>query len=325
MTDAGAASPKPFWLRWKTPLMVGFYLILATVCVLAIKSALKDQSLESIGQAFQGLSPIKLGLAALLVAATYSVLVVIEAFAHREAHVRMSLPRLIFSTFTANGIAIGVGAGPLSGGAVRARLFAAWGLPIGAAGVTAASVTVISLSGGAALAGLGFALDPTPVSNATGLAETLVRGIGLAILLTLAALVIAAGKEQRGLKVFGQPVNVPHGGGASARIGVGALDWMLSASVLYVLLPEETRGGFFAFVAVFAAAHFMGMAMGTPAGLGVFDAVMLHLAPGHMSSSAILVALVIYRIVAFLTPLVLATMCLLIFEATHRGKTNSSA
>lgn len=319
-SPSAASPPQPFkrwpWLRW---VILAVYAVIAVVCVAVIGNAFREQGVDGVWRALTGIPPWTLALAISLVVANYALFVAIEAFAHRDAHVRLAPGRLVFSAFVANAIAIGIGAGAVSGAAVRARLFQRWGFSPGQAAITAGSVLLISLSGGAVVAAVGLIVEPIHLAQGTGLATEIIRAIGLAIVGGIIAGLVVAGRDARVFKVFGHDLHVPHAGGIGARLSVAALDWVVGAAILFVLLPPETRGSFFAFATVFAAAHFVAMATGAPAGLGVFDAIILHAAPGGTAQGELLAGLLVYRAITFLVPLMLALSMLAVFEAV-RGR-----
>src|SRR5262249_30730122 len=83
----------------------------------------------------------------------------------------------------------------------------------------------------------------------------------------------------------------------------------LAAAVLYVLLPAH-RPAFRDFVAVFLMAQVAGVASHVPAGLGVFEVVLLKLFPKNAAGSALLASLLAYRVIYYLLPLLVAAALL---------------
>jgi uncharacterized membrane protein YbhN (UPF0104 family) len=100
---------------------------------------------------------------------------------------------------------------------------------------------------------------------------------------------------------------VPHPTFSSAvgQIGVSVADWLFSGAALFVLLPS--RVPFHVFFAVFLLGQIAGLVAQVPAGLGVFEAVMLWGLTPALSTASVLVALVGYRLVYFFLPLAIAT------------------
>jgi uncharacterized membrane protein YbhN (UPF0104 family) len=102
-------------------------------------------------------------------------------------------------------------------------------------------------------------------------------------------------------------------GRALAQIGVSAADWVFSGAALYALLPHAVP--FHVFFAVFLLGQIAALVAQIPGGLGVFEAVILWGLRPALSTPAILVGLVGYRLVYFLLPLVLATGIWVLREA----------
>lgn len=298
----------------RRPAIVAFYLAVLALCAWAIRSAFKNKGPGDVLDALLAIPTSTLWMAIGLVGAIYAVLCVVEYLAHRDAGVKVSLRRVIFSGLVGNAIAIGAGLGPVSGGAVRARLFSAWGQSPAAGTLVAAVVTMTSLSGGALLASAGVVIHPAPLAATIGVPTLLPRLVGVIAIAVIAAALVGAGFLKGARRLFGIESQVPGARGAALRLSLGAFDWLLSASVLYILLPESTHGPFFAFAAVFAAAHFAGMAAGTPSGLGVFDAIMLNVAPTKATADQLAAALLLYRLIAFFMPLGLAVFSLAVYE-----------
>jgi uncharacterized membrane protein YbhN (UPF0104 family) len=101
---------------------------------------------------------------------------------------------------------------------------------------------------------------------------------------------------------------------ALAQLGVSAGDWVLSGAALYVLLPH--RVPFHVFFAVFLLGQIAGLVAQVPAGLGVFEAVMLWGLTPALTTASVLIALVGYRLVYFFLPLAAAT----VVWAVHEGR-----
>ena len=88
------------------------------------------------------------------------------------------------------------------------------------------------------------------------------------------------------------------------------LDWALAAAVLYVLLPPGLPFGFLSFVGLFALANLGGLISNVPGGIGVFEAVVLLAVPDGGASGAVAAALIGYRLIYYLLPLVVAALLL---------------
>ena len=113
---------------------------------------------------------------------------------------------------------------------------------------------------------------------------------------------------------------------ALAQLVVGAFDWLLTASALYVLIPEVNKHpvSFVSFFSIFVLAQIIGLLSHVPGGLGVFEAVMvLMLKSGHPSirPEAAFGALVVFRVVYYLLPLVVGSAAMGAYElVVHRQR-----
>jgi phosphatidylglycerol lysyltransferase len=110
---------------------------------------------------------------------------------------------------------------------------------------------------------------------------------------------------------------VPSAGLAATQVLVSSIDWLLAAAVLYVLLPEGSLP-FITFAGLFLVAILAGMISHVPGGVGVFDTLMVVFLSPYLDSSVVLPALVVFRAIYFLGPLIVGVAGLVIDEAWLR-------
>lgn len=277
-------------------------LLIAALCIWAIVNAMRGQALADI-IATIGATPFGVvALAATLVFINYGVMCGMEMLAMRDAGVHASAAKAAASAFVGNALSVAAGLGPISGASVRAALFHRWRLPLYAAPAVAIGVTLMSLAGGASLAALGTVLQPAAVAGVLDAPLALVRGVGVAFLTLVAGAMVVIGRSRMAFSLFGARLSVPSAGGALLRIGLGALDWWISANVFFALLNGTLNWAPLSFVTTFASAHFAGMAVGAPAGIGVFDAIFLQLGAGDIAPAQVAAALLLYRLVSYALP-----------------------
>ena len=105
---------------------------------------------------------------------------------------------------------------------------------------------------------------------------------------------------------------------AAALIALSAADWLLTATVLFVVLPPALLLPFPAFVSVYLVAQAIGMLSHVPGGAGVFEATMLTALAASAGSDAragLVASLVVYRLVYYLVPLGGAILVAIVVEA----------
>ena len=93
----------------------------------------------------------------------------------------------------------------------------------------------------------------------------------------------------------------------------------LAALVVYLLLPQGVSVSYSAFVGVFLLAAGAGIISHVPAGLGVFETVVLLLLPREVSTPAVLSGLFAYRVIYYLMPLAAAVTLLAGHEIRRAG------
>lgn len=291
-----------------------FYAAVATFCVFAIAHALGDGGIGSVFAALAAIEPSKIGASAVCVVLIFFVLWLIERAALDHARAPKIAKRKIGRALVANTVSLGAGFGLLSGGALRARLYAPLGIDAPTAFYIASTVTVASLLGGGFIVALGLILMP-----GEGLVDEQWRWIGFSALAGIGALLVLCGRDGRAFDVLGRRIELPHAPRLAFWIALGALDWMCSAAALYMLVPEAGRLAFPEFAALFTTSHYIAMMTGAPAGLGVFDALMLNAASHGSDAGAVGAALIVHRTLSFLLPVLLGFLGLLALEAGRLG------
>ncbi|WP_054056651.1 bifunctional lysylphosphatidylglycerol flippase/synthetase MprF, partial [Pseudomonas asplenii] len=94
---------------------------------------------------------------------------------------------------------------------------------------------------------------------------------------------------------------------------ITALDVAAAATVLYLLLPEAPPFG--AFLLVYLLALAAGVLSHVPGGVGVFEAILLAAFTNELGAAPLAAALLLYRLIYVLLPLLLACLALLSTEA----------
>lgn len=103
----------------------------------------------------------------------------------------------------------------------------------------------------------------------------------------------------------------------AAQIGITTLDFYLTSTILFVLLPPAAGLSYLPFLRACALAHTLGMLSLIPGGLGVFEATMFGLLAADLAGigrGALTAALLAYRIVYYVLPLAVASATALVLE-----------
>ncbi|MBP1882746.1 bifunctional lysylphosphatidylglycerol flippase/synthetase MprF [Sinorhizobium mexicanum] len=221
-------------------------------------------------------------------------------------YIKRKLPYADVALTAACAYAVGntAGFGPLSGGAIRYRSYSRLGLQPEEIARVVAFVTLAFGLGLATVTCLSLLTVGEYVAPLTGLEPFWLRTIAIIVLGGLLTTFILAG-EGREVSIGRFSLRLPDSRTASRQFLVTALDLAASASVLYVLLPSGTIG-WPAFLAVYSFAVGIGVLSHVPAGLGVFEAVMIATLGRTADVDTILGALVLYRLIYHVLPLLIA-------------------
>jgi uncharacterized membrane protein YbhN (UPF0104 family) len=205
----------------------------------------------------------------------------------------------------------------VGGVAFRLRLYSRLGL------ATSVITRVMTLSmltnwiGYLLLGGVVFSLVPPPLPDnwaITTMGLRLVGGVLVGVAVLYAAL--CAFSSQRSFTVRRHTIELPSARLAALQLAMGAANWLLMSGVVFVLLGQ--RIAFPTVVSVMLLAAIAGVITHVPAGLGVLEAVFVALLSHQLPESALLAALVAYRVIYYLVPLGLAAVVYLALEAWTR-------
>ncbi|MEI3853343.1 MULTISPECIES: bifunctional lysylphosphatidylglycerol flippase/synthetase MprF [Ensifer] len=221
-------------------------------------------------------------------------------------YVRRKLPYADVALTAACAYAVGntAGFGALSGGAIRYRSYSRLGIEPENIGRIIAFVTLAFGLGLLTVTCLSLLAVGEYVAPMTGLDPLLLRLIAVVILGGLFTVFFLA-RDGREVSLGRLTLRLPDSRTVSRQFLVTALDLAASATVLYVLLPAGTIG-WPAFLAVYSLAVGVGVLSHVPAGLGVFETIIIATLGHNTDVDTILGALVLYRVIYHVLPLVIA-------------------
>ena len=285
-------------------------LVLFSLAVWALHQELRDYHYHDVIHSLRGLSGGAVSLALLFTALNYAVLTGYDALALRYVERTLSYGKISLASFIGYAFSNNVGLSAIAGSGVRFRLYSAWGLSTLEIAKVVVFYSVTFWVGLLGIGGATFVLEPMalPAQFHVPLATTL--PLGAALLAILAAYLAAALTLRKPLVVRGITFAFPSFGVACTQTLLSALDWILAAAVLYALLPSGADLTFVAFLGIFLLGQFAGVVSHIPGGLGVFEGVLFALLSGKVPPDAFLAALVAYRVIYYLLPLILAAVLL---------------
>jgi phosphatidylglycerol lysyltransferase len=319
-TSPGVNPRIPSWpqvmTRWGPRLITAAVLGLA---VWAVAHELRTYHLSDILASLAALPAGRVVAAIALMTLGHLVHVGYDILALRYAGHPLPWHKVAFGSLITYSVSAATGFTGVIGASLRYRFWSVWGVSAGEIlkGVSFAALT--AGLGAAATAGVALALHPSALSVSTGLPIGSVRGVGLGLLAIIAAYVVACMAIRRPLRLGRHTLELPAPRLAVVQIVVATVDWAIAGSVFFVLLPPATSLPFSGFLSIFLAAQVGGLLAHVPAGLGVFDAVILLLLGPFHSPTTGAAALIAYRGVAYLLPFLAAALALGGFELRRRA------
>ncbi len=251
-----------------------------------------------------------IALAGLCVAAGYFTLTFYDLFALRAIG-KADVPYRVaaFAGFTSYSVGHNVGASVFTGGAVRYRVYSAWGL----SAIDVAKVCFLAgltfWLGNAAVLGMSVAYHPEAASSIDQLPPWLNRIVAIGILLILCLYVAWVSLKSRLVGRGNWTVILPSGSLTLLQIAIGIIDLGFCALAMYILVPEEPHVGFVVVAVIFVSATLLGFASHSPGGLGVFDAAML-VGLFQFDREELLAGMLLFRLLYYITPFVISVVLL---------------
>ncbi|HVV42794.1 MAG TPA: UPF0104 family protein [Nitrobacter sp.] len=298
--------------------------VIAVACYVLFH-ILKGIRINEVLQAIEQTEPRSIALAALFVAAGYFTLTFYDLFAVRAigaSHVPYRINAL--TAFTSYSVGHNVGASVFTGGAVRYRIYSAWGLnAIDVAKICFLAGLTFWL-GNAAVLGLGIAYHPEAAANIDQLPPWCNRLLAVIILLALIGYVIWVSVKPRSVGRGPWTVVLPGGAMTLLQIAIGIVDLGFCALAMYVLVPDEPNLGFVVVAVIFVSATLLGFASHSPGGLGVFDAAML-VGLWQMDKEQLLAGMLLFRLLYYIAPFVISVIVLTFREVIVNARQKRSA
>jgi len=287
---------------------IGFFIsaIIIIIAVVVLARILHDIEVNEVVQALRESEARDIVLASLFVAFGYFTLTFYDLFALRTIG-RSDIPYRVAALggFTSYAIGHNVGASVVTGGAVRYRVYSAWGLDAMSVAKVCFIAGLTFWLGNATVLGLGIAYAPQAATAIDQLPVWLNRTVAFLTLFVLASYVAWVWNKPRVIGREGWQVRLPGGPSTLLQIGIGIVDLTFCALAMYMLVPDEPNTSFVAVAVIFVSATLLGFASAAPGGIGVFDAAML-VALWEYDKEELLAGLLLFRLIYYVVPFALS-------------------
>jgi len=296
---------RTWWPHAKRGLTLAFFALIAW---LLIDQARSIEWME-VGKAMTRLPPAAIGMAAVLAALSFVVYTTFDLIG--RAYTRHALPTRCVMLVAFISYVFNLNVGSLVGGvAFRYRLYAEFGLGNGVITRVLSMSMLSNWLGYFALAGIVLCFF-TPELPAQWQAQwqtpaRLLPWLGAILLgLPLAYVLACALLKRRYWRWRSHRLALPTVRMATLQVALAMLNWVLIAAIVFVIL--QARVDYPLVLTVLLIAAVAGLIVHVPGGLGVIEAVFVAMLAAHLSATEVLAALLAYRAVYYLLPLVVAT------------------
>ncbi len=252
----------------------------------------------------------RIAIAGAFVVAGYITLTFYDLFAlHTIGRRKVPYSVAALASFTSFTIGHSLGAAVVTGGLIRLRIYSVWGLTV----IDIAKIAFITgmtfWLGNALLLGGATMYAPEAATIVDHLPPSINRVIGLSGLVAIGCYLAWLAPQSRAIGWAGWRLVLPNLRLTLVQTGMGALDLALVTMAMYMLLPSEPVVPFSTILVVFLTATLLGTVSHAPGGLGVIEATMLIGLP-QFQREGLLAALLTFRAVYFVLPVLLATLTL---------------
>lgn len=281
------------------------YVILQEIDSAKVLAALAETGRETLWLAF--------GFTAL----SYALLTFYDALALRKLGLSIPYRTTALASYTSFSVSFTLGFPLVTAGTVRYWIYSGRGMRTAEVAKLTVIVGMTFWLGMAAVLGVALLYSPETIAALARATPTIMQAGGIAVLLMVAVYLGWVAGGHRAIEVRGWRLELPGATMSTAQILLGAGDVCAAAAVLYVLLPAGHGVAFETFLAIYVFACVVGIASHLPGGVGAFEATML-IGLAHLPREPVLSALLLFRLIYYITPFVIALMLLGLYEVSKR-------
>ena len=289
------------------------------ISVVVLVSTFATLNIASLRDSVRATGIDQVALAALLTAFSYLALTGYDALALRQLRVRVRYRTAALASFTSYAASFTLGFPLITGGTVRYWIYS----QVGLSATKVASLTIVAgvtfWLGMALVIGVGLLFQPAAVARINHLTPLTNLSLGFAITATIVVYLIWVSVKPRSASFQDMRLELPGFRVTLGQIVLGVCDLCGAAGALFMLLPEGHGLDFLTFLAVYVFGALLGIASHAPGGIGVFEATLINAVPAP-SQEALLASLLLFRIIYYIVPFILALALLGANEAVRRWR-----
>jgi uncharacterized membrane protein YbhN (UPF0104 family) len=315
---AGGGWLHRWWPTLRRLLLAGFFVLVASL----LFSQARSIDWGGVAEVLRGYRLGTLLLAGALAAASYFVYSCFDLLGRKWTRHRVPVRQVMLVTFVSYAFNLNLGS-LLGGVGFRFRLYSRLGLDSNVITRVLSLSLVTNWLGYLLLAGAVFALRIISPPDDWKIGAGALQVLGVCLLgLAAAYVLMCARSRRRAWTLRGHEFTLPPLRLALTQLLMSCANWMLIAAVIHVLL--QYRVSYPVVLGVLLIAAIAGVVIHIPAGLGVIEAVFIALLEAQIPRGELLAALLAYRALYYLVPLLLATGVYFALEARARKAAGSA-
>ncbi|TDF82424.1 YbhN family protein [Pseudomonas sp. H9] len=310
------------WHRARQLLTLGFFILVPVL----LYTLLKNLDWQEVRHALAAYRWQTLALAGLVSASSFALFSCFDLVGRRYTGHQLPATQVLPLAFVCYAFNLNLSAW-VGAIALRYRLYTRLGLSLATITRILSLGLLTNWTGYLCLAGALFLCGLPPLPAGFEIGSSGLRLTGLLLVLTVLGYLLACGfARRRTWQLRDHEITLPSLPMAALQLLMGASNWALMALVVYTLLPDKV--GYPTILAVLMISSIAGVITHIPAGVGVLETVFLTLLHAHYGKGTLLAALIGYRAVYFLVPLLVAGVVYLLLErltSQRNGVTSSQS
>ncbi len=292
--------------RHRRSLTVAAVLLVAGIGFEALRLVLREVHLKDVRGALHAVSQQRIALSLMLTTGSYLLLTGLDWVALRVVGKPLPWRIAAAGSFTSYTLSHNLGLSLITGGSARLRLYGAAGLSFGEIAQVAAICGLAFWAGVAGAAGIGLSAGAGVTFGPVTLTPLVAHAVGATLLALLAVLPVVRARGHTALGPERLRVALPSLRQMGALATLSLADLAMASAALFVLVPDIAPGAFPGFVVAYAVAVVVALVLHVPGGLGVFETMVLATVPGDRP--ALFAALLMYRLIYYILPLIIAAI-----------------
>ncbi|MDD1966683.1 lysylphosphatidylglycerol synthase domain-containing protein [Pseudomonas putida] len=302
------------WLKWAKRLFTLFFFVAVPVLLFLL---VRNLDWNEVTHALESYKASTLALGFVVAVGSYLTYCGFDVLARRYTEHKLSVKQIVPVTFVCYAFNLNLSSW-VGGIALRYRLYSRLGLDVPTITRILSLSLVTNWLGYMLLAGFVFAGDFIDLPEGWKIGDTTLQLIGFVLLAVCFGYFLACRfSRRRTWTIRKQKLVLPSLNQALRQACLGALNWGLMALLIYILLPEKAF--YPAVLGILLISSIAGVIAHIPAGLGVLETVFITLMQHQFSKGQLLAALIGYRVIYFLIPLMLAVVVYLVLEKRAKG------